>query len=45
MMFRMKKLIHFALPLLIAAAIIPQAFAGEEIGSVDIKRIQTPDRV
>jgi hypothetical protein len=41
----MKKLIHFALPLLIAAAIIPQAFAAEEIGSVDIKRIQTPDRV
>jgi len=31
------KLIHFALPLLIAAAIIPQAFAGEEIGSIDVK--------
>ena len=39
------KIIHFALPILIAATIIPQAFAEEEIGSIDIKHIQTPDNV
>ena len=39
------KIINFALPLLIAAAIIPQAFAEEEIGSVSLSRISTPDKV
>ena len=39
------KIIYFALPLLIAVAIIPQAFAEEEIGSVSLSRISTPDKV
>jgi hypothetical protein len=45
MMIIKKKLIYFALPLLIAGVIAPHAFAGDEIGSIDIKHIQTPDKV
>jgi hypothetical protein len=39
------KLIYFVLMLLIAAVIISPAFAEDEIGSIDIKHIQTPDKV
>lgn len=44
-MKNMNKLSYFALVLLIVAAITSQTFAADEIGSVDIKHIQTPDNV
>ena len=45
MLYIINKIIYFGLSILMAAAIIPQAFAEEEIGSIDIKHIQTPDNV
>lgn len=45
MMTIKSNLMHLALVLLMSVILIPQAFATEEIGSVDIKRIQTPDSV
>ena len=47
-MTRWNKLIHFALPLLMPGASFPQAFATEaveEIGSVSLSKISTPDSV